>query len=664
MSSGYSHFFQRLSPKKAETEPNKSDSQVTVGSAGDSVRSDTLNAYLECDSIDEYNFQVQAALLSTKVIKLLEQEDLLQQKTASRLRHFSRTGTALMASPAVSMQMSPTSSVLFPTVTRTRSSSWLSTHSLRGPARSPTASFTERPLLDIILDKHSVETPVPSHEIIKMMNLLSSLHSYCPEFNSVGAPMGATCTVSDYAQVIASPEAMTRLVVLIRDMVEAKAPTPLISATVPAGGRMVVCGDTHAQLQDVMWVFFKNGVPSPTNIYVFNGDICDRGSHAVEIFLILFLFKLNCYNSVHIIRGNHEDDYCNIYYGFLAELKHKQQEEINSVRREGDRQLDDLQRHYRETTYRNFRDGEKALKEQQSRNALAQEHDLLASTSAQEKARQNQELQMQMLKDHHEQQSRDLNQNYRAELNRARERTEEAKMQADEAFSKSFDDLSVRQQKMISDLDTRTARQLNTLRDANALKLAAYESRTDDEFYRLRHMNASIEENDDNYIVRAQIPEHERKNLAVSVQGSVVTLTNQRRNQEEQLFEPGRRQATSSYQIITESFPLPMPVDPRAVRREFDGETFIVTIPKKSTYSATPQMAGNRGKKDPASIEKLKAERPRFPENLPLDQPEIDRQIAESRLPKTKSQSRLAGVLPAEAPRGKSRGVPGGGTLT
>jgi protein phosphatase len=129
--------------------------------------------------------------------------------------------------------------------------------------------------------------------------------------------------VSDYAQVIASPEAMTRLVVLIRDMVEAKAPTPLISATVPAGGRMVVCGDTHAQLQDVMWVFFKNGVPSPTNIYVFNGDICDRGSHAVEIFLILFLFKLNCYNSVHIIRGNHEDDYCNIYYGFLAELKHK-----------------------------------------------------------------------------------------------------------------------------------------------------------------------------------------------------------------------------------------------------------------------------------------------------------------------------------------------------
>jgi HSP20 family molecular chaperone IbpA len=346
----------------------------------------------------------------------------------------------------------------------------------------------------------------------------------------------------------------------------------------------------------------------------------------------------------------------------IAELKHKQQEELNGIRREGDRQLDDLQRHYRETTYRNFRDGEKSLKEQQSRNAMAQEYDLQSATASQEKARQNQDLQMQMLKDRHERQTRDLNHSYRTELDRSKERTEEAKMEADEAFSKSFEDLSSRQQKLISDLDARTSRQLSTLRDANALRLAAYDARSEDEFYRLRHMDASLEENDDSYIVRAQIPEHERKNLAVSVQGSVVTLTNQRRNQEEQQLEPGRRQATSSYQIITESFPLPLPVDPRSVRREFDGDTFIVTIPKKSTYAATSQMAGQRSKKAPHTIEKLKAERPKFPENLPLNQPEIDRQVAESRLPNAKVQ--LAGDLPGGGGRSRSRGVPGGGTLT
>jgi hypothetical protein len=323
MASGYTQFFRRAVSKATEPAHNETSSDSSTES---NSRSETLNAYLECDAIDEYNFQMQAALLSTKVLKLLEQQDSIGERTASKLKHFSRSSASSsfmqLASPVFSIS-SPVSSGIFPSVARTRSSSWISTQSVRGLAKSPTASFAEGPLLDRILEAHSASTPVPVHDVIKMMNLLTNLHSYCPEFNTIGAPMGATCTVSDYTQVIASPEAMTRLVVLIREMLEEKAPTPLIPVTVPAGGRLVVCGDTHAQLQDLMWVLFKNGVPSPSNVYVFNGDICDRGGHAVEIFLILFLFKLNWYNSVHIVRGNHEDDYCNIYYGFLAELKHK-----------------------------------------------------------------------------------------------------------------------------------------------------------------------------------------------------------------------------------------------------------------------------------------------------------------------------------------------------
>ena len=326
MSSTYTHFFKKVAA--AQPDKNRDEMDQTEGSAFDQEtnRSKALNAYIECEAIDEYNFQVQAALLSSKVLKLLEKDET-SQSAALKLRHFSRTGTCTsfysQGSSILASQQSPVSSGLFPTVARTRSSSWISSQSFKGITRSPAQSYTEGPLLDRILEKYNRDSPIATHEIIKMINLLTNLHSYCPETNSVGAPMGATCTVSDYTQVIASPEAMTRLVFLVRELIEEKAPTPLISSTVPVNGRLIVCGDTHAQLQDVLWVFFKNGVPSPSNVYVFNGDICDRGGHAVEIFLILFLFKLNHYNSVHIIRGNHEDDYCNIYYGFLTELKHK-----------------------------------------------------------------------------------------------------------------------------------------------------------------------------------------------------------------------------------------------------------------------------------------------------------------------------------------------------
>ena len=57
--------------------------------------------------------------------------------------------------------------------------------------------------------------------------------------------------------------------------------------------------------------------------YLFNGDIADRGRSAVEIFLLLFAFKLNCPGSVIINRGNHESADMNEVYGFAQEVRQK-----------------------------------------------------------------------------------------------------------------------------------------------------------------------------------------------------------------------------------------------------------------------------------------------------------------------------------------------------
>jgi len=86
--------------------------------------------------------------------------------------------------------------------------------------------------------------------------------------------------------------------------------SPVIDVPVPIAGedpKVVIVGDTHGQLLDVLHIFQTHGPPSDSVVYVFNGDIADRGPYACEIFLLLAAFKLRFPDSVHILRGNHEN---------------------------------------------------------------------------------------------------------------------------------------------------------------------------------------------------------------------------------------------------------------------------------------------------------------------------------------------------------------------
>jgi len=88
----------------------------------------------------------------------------------------------------------------------------------------------------------------------------------------------------------------------------------VLRLSVPPGGRLLVFGDTHAQLKDVVHVWRQEGPPALQRIYLFNGDICDRGDsarrggqQALHIWAMMLSFKLACPGSVFMTRGNHED---------------------------------------------------------------------------------------------------------------------------------------------------------------------------------------------------------------------------------------------------------------------------------------------------------------------------------------------------------------------
>jgi len=88
-----------------------------------------------------------------------------------------------------------------------------------------------------------------------------------------------------------------------------------------------VVGDVHGQLFDLPTIFEANGLPGPTNPYLFNGDFVDRGSFSLETLLVLLAWKVTHPAYVRLARGNHESHDMNVPYGFTGEVLTKYGEE-------------------------------------------------------------------------------------------------------------------------------------------------------------------------------------------------------------------------------------------------------------------------------------------------------------------------------------------------
>jgi len=87
-----------------------------------------------------------------------------------------------------------------------------------------------------------------------------------------------------------------------------KHPKPVVHINTPNPGRLVLVGDTHGQLADVLHIFHQLDLPTAQNRYLFNGDVADRGHQATEIFMMLFAFFLADPDCLIINRGNHENE--------------------------------------------------------------------------------------------------------------------------------------------------------------------------------------------------------------------------------------------------------------------------------------------------------------------------------------------------------------------
>ncbi|CAG0914386.1 unnamed protein product, partial [Notodromas monacha] len=111
---------------------------------------------------------------------------------------------------------------------------------------------------------------------------------------------------------------------MIVEAVEVLRKQPTLRAMSTRRSRQVtICGDIHGQLDDLLTIFQKNGMPSEQNPYIFNGDFVDRGPYSLEVLLLLLACVAVHPDHVFLNRGNHEDLVMNARYGFLQEIHAK-----------------------------------------------------------------------------------------------------------------------------------------------------------------------------------------------------------------------------------------------------------------------------------------------------------------------------------------------------
>jgi len=85
-----------------------------------------------------------------------------------------------------------------------------------------------------------------------------------------------------------------------------------------------IFGDLHGQFGDLMRLFAEYGSPSTVGDiayvdYLFLGDYVDRGAFSLETMSLLLALKVEYPDTVHLLRGNHEEADINALFGFRIE---------------------------------------------------------------------------------------------------------------------------------------------------------------------------------------------------------------------------------------------------------------------------------------------------------------------------------------------------------
>ncbi len=101
--------------------------------------------------------------------------------------------------------------------------------------------------------------------------------------------------------------------------------------------------------------------------------------------------------------------------------------------------------------------------------------------------------------------------------------------------------------------------------------------------------SADISETDKEYLIRAELPAVKKEDVKVTVQGGMITIEGERKQQKEEKGEKYHR-IESFYGSFSRSFALPEDVNADAIRCEDKDGVLTVHLPKSETQKTKPKQ--------------------------------------------------------------------------
>lgn len=323
-------------------------------------------------------------------------------------------------------------------------------------------------------------------------------------------------------------------------------------------------------------------------------------------------------------------------YEQIRETRRQQEAEEYRLRRTAEKQIEDRKNQYDQSLAETESRGSRSLRELETKQHAQAEFQRKEGDAQIEQMKQEQFALKEALHSNQQNTHEQLRQHAQTERVKLEEKTRTAIQGSQDHYEELYQKTLKDQHSAMADLGWKANREIEAIRENSAHRLDAYASRQRDPFYKLVSIGGKIQEYENQFVFKAQIPEHEQARVSVAIRGNQLVVSGQRRNEESLQLEPGRTQRTSSFQSYSESFPLDWPVNPANMTREFDGDTLIVRIPKKTTYEPPTQKR---------TADRTEASRPNFPKNLPNEK-------ALAALSEQREQDPVASVPPSKRGKG------------